>query len=290
MYRRITTYLYSYDKGKRLCNQGYCRFDIGECQIKINVGVKVPDKYTWGIAHIYLLRKEGECFRKILLGKTCGLNGSICYRYVCDKSNLPENSGVDEIKGILIYDGESMDRCFAGMTDKDEFDFSLIISDEINHDELNEDELNEDKLNGDEFNGDELIQDEKVDIGDSCDECILEENKQDNTIWQELLFSSFPKVRVDFGGKSCEAIRLRPHDLVWFPRKYWHFSNNKYLLNEYYNHRYIMLVRGVDERKGSYYLAVPGKRTLDESIMARKNGFSEYVNSNDKMGFWCFSL
>lgn len=328
MYRRITTYIYSYDNGEKICNCGYCRFDICDNQCKIFINVKVPDRYIMGIAEIYLLTQDESSGKitKEMLGKTGGLNGSICYRQICDRNHMAGSIGMDNIKGVLIYNGESLKKAFyCNLKDEEPNILSLeetdgnttesIFGDEDNE-ESDNDNLRDCSVGNDtDYNDDmdktvdddmECNENENKDeaaknpvVGDDKGEKYVEyadivdwekNSGKDNIIedkWQELLFSKFPKVRINFGGEDSEAIKMRPHDLVWFPRKYWRFSNNRCLLNGYYNYRYIMLVKGVGDREGSYYLAVPGKNMVNEAISARKQGFSEFVMSKGDLGFWC---
>ncbi len=374
MYRRITSYVYSYDNGQKICSCGYCRFDTYDSQCKVFINVKVPDRYTMGIAEIYLLTQD-EATKDItreLLGRTGGINGSICYRQICSRQHMAGNIGMDNIKGVLIYNGESLKKAFYCNLKGDEPDIlsleepekALRLPDDEDETEYFNDDIYEYDTNG-------YIYDEKTDGSNMTDSNITDGNnmtgsgnitdRNDITVdgnitdsnnmtgssdttdsnnitgdsnitngnntdhtdcqnnnasaeekqieysdivdwehngadgksagkkdkWQELLFSKFPKVRIIFGGEESEAIKMRPHDLVWFPRKYWRFSNNRCLLNGYYNYRYIMLVKGIGDREGNYYLAVPGKNMVNEAISARKHGFSEFVRSKGDLGFWC---
>lgn len=375
VYRRITTYIYSYENGEKICNCGYCRFDICDNQCKVFINVKVPDRYTMGIAEIYLLTRDeiSGKLTKEMLGKTGGLNGSICYRQICDRNHMAGNIGMDNIKGVLIYNGESLKRAFyCNLKDEEpdilsleesdgninvsifadreeEEDYEDIICDynvgedntcenndwtdndntgidgaddgSIDNGSMNNCSIDNDStdnvckdirenslLNECAKNNDTVADDAGInnDTGEICvqyadivdwehngnDKKAEKQNDKENdnineAKWQELLFSKFPKVRINFGGEDSEAIKMRPHDLVWFPRKYWRFSNNRCLLNGYYNYRYIMLVKGMGEREGNYYLAVPGKNMVNEAISARKQGFSEFVRSKGDLGFWC---
>lgn len=338
VYRRITTYIYSYENGEKICNCGYCRFDICDNQCKVFINVKVPDRYTMGIAEIYLLTQDeaGGNITKEMLGKTGGLNGSISYRQICDRRCMTGNIGMDNIKGVLIYNGESLQKAFycnlkgeepdilslekprvnmnAGLfsdeEEKEDCEYNTDNDTDCKDDEYKADDENESVNNDenntlkeyDENNKDSVIKDtvtnningeryvEYTDIVDWEKNRTDRKNGNDNVKkdnWQELLFSKFPKVRINFGGEDSEAIKMRPHDLVWFPRKYWRFSNNRCLLNGYYNYRYIMLVKGEGDRQGCYYLAVPGKNMVNEAISARKQGFSEFVMSKGDLGFWC---
>ena len=378
MYRRTTSYIYSYENGQKICSCGFCRFDTGDNQCKIFISVKVPDRYTMGVAEIYILVQE-EADQKItrkMLGKTGGLNGSICYRQICEKDHMAGNIGMDSIKGVLIYNGESLKKVFycnlkgeepnilsleeetedknmydnendnayreedsnnnignnntdvrmadINMIDINRADININIkgaentdsdassytdsktgnsTDNISADNscntVNNADCNVCEDNDDISGSTNAVSEKQLEYTDIVDwehnrtekENSKKNNNEKNVImedkWQELLFSKFPKVRISFGGEESEAIKMRPHDLVWFPRKYWRFSNNRCLLNGYYNYRYIMLVKGIGDREGNYYLAVPGKNMVNEAISARKQGFSEFVRSKGDLGFWC---
>lgn len=322
MYRRITTYIYSYENGQKICSCGYCRFDIYDNQCKIFINVKVPDRYTMGIAEIYLLTQDEitKSITKEMLGKTGGLNGSICYRQICSREHMAGDIGMDNIKGVLIHNGESLKKVFYCNLKGEEPDILSLeepesevkvygndnetedCSEDINECENTEsnnndsdsaecnENMNDNDMSDQNPSEDTVIsnapEEKKIEYNDIVDwEHHREDSREDK--WQELLFSKFPKVRISFGGEESEAIKMRPHDLVWFPRKYWRFSNNRCLLNGYYNYRYIMLVKGIGDREGNYYLAVPGKNMVNEAIAARKQGFSEFVTSKGDLGFWC---
>lgn len=342
MYRRITEYIYSYENGQKICNCGYCRFDICDNQCKIFINIKVPDRYTMGIAEIYLLaeNKTDGKLSKEMLGKTGGLNGTICYRQICDKNCMAGSIGMDNIKGVLIYNGESLKKAFycnlkddepdllsleeaesdtnvnftEGIEEIDDNDMGNIEYSDIvdwEHKSPLEDNNSINDMSDNENQADIIEENKQTEAfspsveenrqaereiniaNDSRDneKCEEQEERENETKggekWQDILFSKFPKVRINFGGEESEAIKMRPHDLVWFPRKYWRFSNNRCLLNGYYNYRYIMLVKGMGERQGNYYLAVPGKNMVNEAISARKQGFSEFVTSKGDLGFWC---
>lgn len=380
VYRRITTYIYSYDNGQKICSCGYCRFDVHDNQCKIFINVKVPDRYTMGIAEIYLLTQD-EATKDItreMLGRTGGINGNICYRQICSRQHMAGNIGMDNIKGVLIYNGESLKKAFYCNLKGDEPDIlslekqekALSLNDDEDTEYFSDDTYEYDSneyihgekadennmtadgnitdgnnitvegnitdgnnmtVEGNITNGNNMSSEsnttdgnnvtsdsnvtnsnnttgsKQTDENDCQNNNASDEEKQieysdivdwehngadgKGTVqkdkWQELLFSKFPKVRIIFGGEESEAIKMRPHDLVWFPRKYWRFSNNRCLLNGYYNYRYIMLVKGIGDREGNYYLAVPGKNMVNEAISARKHGFSEFVRSKGDLGFWC---
>lgn len=303
MYKRITSYIYGYDNGERSNNCGYFRFDIRERQCKLSINVKVPDKYTMGVAEIYILRKKEDFLEGVLLGRTGGTNGNICYKHLCTPDDIMESIGIDNMAGILIYNGESLKRVFAGSLKDEELN---ILSFKKQHSEENtiysvdaecqeqwcmemEEEINPDII----IEESNPVQEDQASVTteetekEEINNITSMEIKESIEPWQEILFTKFPKVRINFDGGNCEAIKMRPHDLVWFPRKYWRYSNNQCLLNGYYNYRYIMLVRGDGGREGSYYLAIPGKNMTGDAAVARRQGFNEFITGNDDLGYWC---
>lgn len=292
MYKRIISYVYSYDNGEKINNCGYFRFDTREKQCKLSINVKVPEKYTMPVAEIYVLKQEDDRLKAVLLGKTSGLNGVICYKHMCLTDDIVENISIDKMLGILIYNGENLKRSFAGNL-KDETIEVLSIKKAF-EEENTVYEIDEEcqsqwcaQIEDEDIETEEDMEDiPQLMIG--VEQGVKsEEIKESPVLWQELLFTKFPKVRVNFDKEDCEAIKMRPHDLVWFPRKYWRFSNNQCLLRGYYNHRYIMLVKGCGNREGSYYLSVPGNYCIMEEKAAKRQGFNEFVANKGDFGFWC---
>lgn len=281
MYKRITSYIYSYENGERLSNCGYFRFDIRENQCKLSINVKVPDKYTMGIAEVYLAKKDEKGLIGIMLGKTGGLNGNICYKHMGEVDDIAEDVGIDQIAGIVIYDGINIKKAFAGSVGDDKLELLSFHKDFTEENTVYEiDAQCQEKWCEEMAEQEEEVEEEQGSIASM-------DIKSQPVPWQELLFSKFPKVRVDFGGYNTEAIKMRPHDLVWFPRKYWRYSNNQWLLNGYYNHRYIMLVRGEGQEGVDYYLAVPGGNGINDASAARKQGFGRFIKGNSDAGYWC---
>lgn len=347
VYKRVTSYIYGYDNGEKQGSCGYFRLDVREKHCKLSVNIKVPDKYTMGVAEVYLIKGKGGDISGVPLGKTMGVNGSICYKHIwsedsSDKSgDYAENIRLNDITGILIYNGRDLKRAFAGTLSEKDSDID-ILSFSKEYEENTVYEIDEDcqreqcmRCVQEEQDDEELQENEELRDNDNVklqssaemqknaelrDSAEMQKNAeprdgdetQDNAepqnnahdmatadirsadiSWQELLFTKFPKVRINFGGEDSEAVKMRPHDLVWFPRKYWRFSNNQYLLNGYYNYRYIMLVRGMGEREGSYYLAVPGScgkgmgSGSGDMLSAVRHGFTEFVTNSDDFGYWC---
>ena len=129
-----------------------------------------------------------------------------------------------------------------------------------------------------------------IDEKEKCEKAPEDESEKykiEDKCWQELIFSNFPKIRIPFGEDNAEAVKLRPHDLGWFPKKYWQLSSNQCLLRGYYNYRYILLVRCGDDRDRKYYLAVQGKNCPMEAAISMKSGFEEFKKGYGNIGFWC---
>lgn len=283
MNRRITSYIYNYNKNEKQANCGYFRFDITEAGCKLSVKVKVPEEYNAKSAGVYLIKAENERLKGVLIGKSCSSDGNICYRHLCTENDIAQGIGISEVKGVLIYDDNIPEMLLSGGLYNEKIDISIMDIDNQEENTVYTIDVNcHEKLCNEITDGEEI---EEVQEQEGVVSTM--EIREENLRWQEVLFAKFPKVRVDFGGDDSEAIKMRPHDLVWFPRRYWRMSNNSYLLSGYNSYQYIMLVRGSGNRKGSYYLAIPGKNAINEALQAKRQGFGEFVTNSGDFGFWC---
>ena len=115
------------------------------------------------------------------------------------------------------------------------------------------------------------------------------------------MFHVFPKAILNINGERTTGIKLKPHDIVWFPGSYWRLASNKFLLNGYYNYRYILFFKGKGEYEGKYFLGTPGYFGVNDALTAKKFGFTDFFmadnykenekaftgNEGRKFGFWC---
>lgn len=97
--------------------------------------------------------------------------------------------------------------------------------------------------------------------------------------WQERIFKKFPKVIVRIEGEETVAVKLRPHDMVWFPGCYWRMASNQFMLNGYYHYRYLLFFKGIGTKKEKYYLGTPGEFCVNDAMTAKQYGFTDFFRT-----------
>lgn len=323
MYKRLVIYLYCYKNGEKKENCGYAKVNIQnrECKIEINIrhAAQLEGEQT-----IYLLKKEGKLWRKKQITDTKAEKGTINLKYTCKYSDIMEETPDDEIEGILIYDGNNMMKAVCGTQEEKEISLLEIAEEETlktaemirtDTEKYNEKNriLSEESENSIYEYDEECLKKKAENHSADCMEevkiesCSMSLNDEENSqrittdIWQEKMFRVFPKVMININGKQTTGIRLKPHDIVWFPGSYWRLASNKFLLNGYYNYRYILFFKGSGEHEGRYFLGTPGYFGVSDAITAKKFGFTDFFMTGDldeskgasagsegrNFGFWC---
>lgn len=305
MYKRLVVYLYSYRELEKKESCGYVKMNIhdGECKMEIHIKNTIGIK---GSMDIYLLKKEdGKLIgKKIMDGEET--KGNMDVRYTCKCSDMGGNLSIDEVLGILIYNGKNIQKCICGAMKSEEINIadydcpdamSVLQTEEIRE--------VEDENSVYEYDEECLKQKEQKkgshENMNGCGKYMQKQEVKNMEDWQEKIFHVFPKVVINVNGEETSGIKLKPHDIVWFPGKYWRLASNKFLLNGYYNYRYILFFKGTGENKGRYYLGTPGNFGVNSAITARQFGFTDFFPADDcnenentflekntrNFGFWC---
>lgn len=87
-------------------------------------------------------------------------------------------------------------------------------------------------------------------------------------------------------------IRFKLEELVMLPRKYWHYSKNRFLLCGYNRYGYLAYMKKDDK----YIICVPGTMSDNASSCARRHGFKTFVpmpngvQGQSEMGYWIINL
>lgn len=323
MYKRLVIYLYYYREGEKKESCGYAKMNIlnGECRMDLSVN-HVPQMK--GKQELYFLKKENGRLRGKRVMDTEMTEGVMNLKYICKCNNMAGMS-IDDMMGILIYDGENIMKSICGVMRDEEIDVldfakeeKSLETEEIRH--KNQEEsggkdmvISEESENSVYEYDKECLQKKAENRGADCvDEDKVEgcgmdlgdwENEQAIPVgtWQEKMFHVFPKIVLNIDGRETTGIKLKPHDIVWFPGTYWRLATNKFLLNGYYNYRYILFFKGTGEYEGRYFLGTPGCFGVNDAITAKKFGFTDFFmangctgdektftrSENRNFGFWC---
>ena len=95
-----------------------------------------------------------------------------------------------------------------------------------------------------------------------------------------------------FEGREIECARIQLKDLQEFPKKYWYFGRNSFLLHGFFNYKHIIFGEMRENGKKEYILGVPGVFMNQERIMAAMFGFPEFCTAKaaeyktGNFGYW----
>lgn len=328
MFKRLIIYFYRYKNGGKQENCGYGKLNIneGDCRIEINIK-DTKDLNGYQNIYLYTMRDDIPVGTKISEVK-CD-NGKIQFKYQCRCNEMVEDVSFENFKGILIFDGKNLSTAIAGDMRENEVNILKFVEkkdrrvEEIRINEVLSTEKetipqlnveNSENLENSVYEYDEEClrrkaesQKETEEIGDNShtesqevDQLCSYGISMDRT-WQEKIFNSFPKVILRINGEQTVGVKLRPHDVTWFPGTYWRMATNKFLLNGYYNYRYILFFRGTGDNSGKFYIGTPGCFGVSDAIVAKKYGFTDFFSANGcnrgecsyigktkrNFGFWC---
>lgn len=105
-------------------------------------------------------------------------------------------------------------------------------------------------------------------------------------------FNRLCKVRMVIEDRECQAVKMRPQDMIMLPRTHWRLANNCFLMDGYYRKKHILFFRN----NGIYVIGVPGRGGADEEKYAKRFGFQrrvtgwEYGRNNDRRIYWLMDL
>ena len=300
MYKRLVVYLYHYENREKKENCGYMKIHINNGVCRMDIKISNASELTGKQGFYLLTEKNGRLEgHKVMSGEIC--NGSMEFRYECECSNVVDGCSVDEILGVLFYDGETMQHAICGTTGTED----MNLYEYTNNKEILTEEIRtlEDETTVYEYDEDCLKRKERgeKECGDTSEitECSMNLEDEVNchtrttAVWQEKLFCTFPKVRLHIGGTPTVGIKLKPQDIIWFPGKYWRLASNQFLLNGYGQYGYLMFFKGLGDQEGKYYLGTPGIFGIQSSMNAKKFGFTDFFaveegrNDKETFGFWC---
>jgi hypothetical protein len=314
MFRRLVVYFYEYIQGEKKDSCGYAKLNIhdGECrgEIKLNHAPWLDKEVNISFYH-----EENENY--VLWEAAAGKMemGRLNLKFVCAAENAAEN-----LKGILVYDGSDMMKIICGTPDGEEENFEKFRNvDKIAENSENKEENVEKIKKTEKLSTQNLTfpqknvknsEDSDNSVYEYDEECLkqkeqagkdVNQEKKPTSCWQEKLFRLFPKIMICIDGEQTSGIRLRPHDMIWFPKSYWRMASNNFLLNGYYQYRYLLFFQGGKEEEKSYYLGVPGGFSVSEAVTAKQYGFTDFfrasgctpekavfgTKSDRNFGFWC---
>lgn len=235
-YKRLISYIYSYERGRKSNNVGYVRVESRNDMCKVTINFKLRQIPVIHPLKVYFLKREYNKLTGILLG-TAQIAGTSCdFRDMVETYNI-NKSGVnlEEICGVYICDGINRNLVYAAEWDNRNINpemFYIYKKDKAGkagkaapqEEKLKVDnsviELVEDyvKQSGDEIDKESQDQnlvsaraEEQTEPGESQEKQDVGNQKDENKIFNTY---EYENIAMEPEGNKCENI--------------WDFLNNKY--------------------------------------------------------------
>ncbi len=246
--KRFVTYLYECERGYQNKNVGFCRVDIRDKKVKLQVSV----------------RGYGHSLEK---GTIYGLMGTD------QLIGIP----LSEIK-IVNGQGDAEWEEFADAIGGSEFGFHQISGIGISMKSQGylasvwKDEAREPITQGgfQLFQRIGVVEEEKRD-DESCDAKTVVQ-------MQELEEASIEAIHKqnEMSDEGGTYRKIQLDEIRELPSPNWHLANNSFLVHGLWNYGYLVLKTVVEENETKLYLGVPGVFEKPEMVMAVVFGFSEF--------------
>lgn len=301
-YIRMVSYLNIYRDGEKKQNCGFAKIDSrnGICRVYVNIQMPFIREKTG--CRIYFFLREEDNLYGIYVG-TANIENGRGFAGISMVSEDIGNSGysISEMSGMYIMTDED------GLVIASEWDDIPIqighikdISEKREHITDNTDNAEEtepEEPDSGEDNSDAGFIPEEVtkELDTVSGEGNIETESVDGAepnhreFWNSLGRRCVKMTAVD-GFEEC--IRMKPNDIVCFPKRYWSLGQNSFLLHGYYNYRYLMAARYIEDGAEKYVIGVPGEYHNNEKVMASMFGFGKFTGKEDEgeEGYWCMNL
>lgn len=315
-YRRMVSYIYSYDEGVKNKNVGFARIESRNGQCKILVNLKGANTLNGNEHQVYFFRKEEDKLVGIHLGNFLVRNGTGEFREITNTDNIKNSGyGLSSVGGVLIRSAGNSKKVFAsgwddGLLKVDNFipenEHVEVMKEETSQgDYIEEVEIEDKKLEVEEVETEkvidkEIINEEIIDEKVIDEELVREEGQEPHLVaaeerakssWEQLC-DSYTKVQAFEGEPEITCLKINLKDIERLPKKNWSLVNNSFLLHGYYSYRYLILANLEPSQSKSYIIGIPGIFHPNEKFVAAMFGF-EYFRPAKKsnaltgqFGYW----
>ncbi len=124
--------------------------------------------------------------------------------------------------------------------------------------------------------------------GDKHIEKSAENVKRQEVSEYDRLYNRMGKSRMILDDIEYQVVKLKPQDMMWFPRCHWRLINNCFVMDGYYRYGHILFLK----YNSDFIIAVPALETAKTPEVATRFGFpysmygSEYGREDVKRPYW----
>lgn len=316
--KRLVSYIYKYNDGKKGENVGYGKIDTADNKMKINISLRCTKDVA--ALKVYFFVKE-EKTKLIYIGDAVASGNMYELRMFMDIGEATK----DKYKTLDIYGLAigSEEKIFYISYWKEEYEVGECEMWDENRNEITEQEgvnnignevgnaggnMERERVS-DESISDESVSDESVEVIEEDTIYLIDRNcipvddgNEDERIKKESVdehisisqfFNKNMIKEIMLNGESRKICKIKPKDIYVLPRKCWSVVRNAYVCHGFMRYGQVYLV----EEEG-IYIGVCGYKNINEEIVAKKYGFNVFMsgeveevgessNPDWERGLWC---
>jgi len=305
-YRRIVSYLYKYENGKKGDNTGFVRVDTKEEGVRLHLRIndlKMMDERR--LKMYFYFHKENQ-LQLIFVDEFLCIRGNCEYK----KMVFPDLSDRDfeKINGVIFLDEQGL--FYGSCWDEREISEDLLPLGKVGTEEDvfekkndRKERLREQKDKLEENSSKQEVEKETClpEEGNTRKanrpkkEIIREENMSEQQFSQEKnnLLSQYPQIELYHPEEAIQAVRIQIENISMLSMKDWKVADNAFLKQAYEMEPHLLLgkVRMPNERE-IWVLGVPGVYDNREKYLAGIFGFTDYIPVENRefktggSGYW----
>jgi len=298
-YRRIVSYLYKYDNGKKGENTGFLRLDTREEGIRLHLRIKDLRMMDERRLKMYFYFHKENRLQLVFVDEFLCIRGNCEYK----KMVFPDLSDRDfeKINGVVFLDGN--DLLYGSCWDEREISENLLaVETEEREEKFVAEQKGKEEKNREKSEAALPIEMEQMSESPSSIEThklppfgemsqqppVAEMSDQPLVENKETLLSNFPQIDLYHPEEAIYAVRIQIEDISILSMKDWKLADNPFLKQAYETESHLLLgiIRMPNETE-LWVLGVPGIYDNREKYLAGIFGFTDYIpveNSEFKTG------
>lgn len=306
--KRLVSYIYKYNDGKKCENVGYGKIDMVDNKMKINISLRCTKDVA--ALKVYFFVKE-EKTKLIYIGDAVASGNMYELRTFMDIGEATKDKYKTlDVYGLAIGSKEKISYISYWKEEYEVDELEMwdenrnIITEHVGVNNTDKEVGNADRNMERESVSDEsvevieedtiyLIDKNCVPVDDSNENERIKKESVDEHISISHFFNKNMIREIMLNGESRKICKIKPKDIYVLPRKCWSVVRNAYVYHGFMRYGQVYLV----EKEG-LYIGVCGYRNINEEILAKKYGFDVFMsgeveeveessNPDWERGLWC---
>ena len=297
-YRRIVSYLYKYDNGKKGENTGFLRIDTKEAGIRLHLRIRDLRMMDERRLKMYFYFHRENRLQLVFVDEFLCMRGNCEYK----KMIFPDFSDRDfeKISGVVFLDGQGL--LYGSCWDEVEISEDLLTAEPGREEEPFVMQREKQEKHATEQNEKEESEaaprmelEEMSELPSFIETPELSSSTEmsGHSSVTENLLSNFPQIDLYHPEETLYAVRIQIEDIPMLSMKDWKLADNVFLKQAYETDSHLLLGKiQMQNQTEIWILGVPGIYDNREKYLAGIFGFTDYIPVENRefktggKGYW----